>query len=181
MKKVHVSVAALLMAGSVLCSSCIGSFALFNTYEKWQCNMTDVKIVNGIVGLILQPIAGSISLFIDAVILNTIEFWSGENPLSAYEQQVQGADGRLYTVKRNAKGYSITAPDGQVTLLTHNTKNDSWSITSGSETRELMRYNEDGTVQATLSDGSTITVANNEAGLQQVRQAVLVEGYFAQR
>ena len=45
MKKTSLTVATLLLAGSVLCTSCIGSFSLFNKYEKWQCNMTKSKIV----------------------------------------------------------------------------------------------------------------------------------------
>lgn len=182
MKKLHVSVAALLMAGSLMCSSCIGSFALFNAYEKWQCNMTDVKFVNGIVGLILQPIAGSITLFIDAVILNTIEFWSGTNPMSELsEQRVQGADGRFYLVKGTRNGYKITAPDGMVSYLRHDNKTDSWSLVQNGQTRELFRYNADGTISATLQNGESITVGNNEAGLQQVREAVLRDSYFTMR
>ena len=76
MKK-NLKVAVFLLAGSLLTSSCIGSFSLFNKYEKWQCNMTGNKYVNGIVGLILQPIVGSVCLLVDSLVLNTIEFWSG--------------------------------------------------------------------------------------------------------
>ena len=93
MKKISLSAACVLLAGSFLCSSCIGSFSLFNKYEKWQCNMTSNKYVNGIVGLILQPIVGGVCLFVDAVVLNTIEFWTGSNPMAVNKvQTVQGAD-----------------------------------------------------------------------------------------
>ncbi|MBQ9651765.1 MAG: DUF3332 family protein, partial [Prevotella sp.] len=95
MKKFSLKVAVLLLSGSVLFSSCIGSFALFNKYEKWQCNMTSVKIINGIVGLILQPIVGTVCLTVDALVLNTIEFWSGHNPL-AMNTTIEGKDGNLY-------------------------------------------------------------------------------------
>ena len=90
MKKTSLTVATLLLAGSVLCTSCIGSFSLFNKYEKWQCNMTKSKIVNGIVGFILQPIVGGVCLFVDAIVLNTIEFWSGNNPVAFNPQTVKG-------------------------------------------------------------------------------------------
>lgn len=182
MKKLQISVAALILAGGLMCNSCIGSFALFNAYEKWQCNMTSIKIVNGIVGLILQPIVGGICLTVDAVILNTIEFWSGSNPMAAnFEQQIQGADGRNYLVKTTRNGYEITSPEGEVTVLRHNKKNDSWSIQQNGQTRELFRYNEDGTIQATMPDGQTITVSNDEAGLNQVSRAINADTYFAQR
>ena len=183
MKKISLKVAVVLLAGSFLCSSCIGSFNLFNKYEKWQCNMTNNKFVNGIVGLILQPIVGSICIFVDAVVLNTIEFWTGSNPVTASStQQVMGQDGRYYAVKTTKKGYEIKSPTGEITLLLYDKKNDSWSVVQNGVTQELFRFNADGTIQAQLPNGETITVTNDEAGLQQVRQAISDnDNFFAQR
>ena len=182
MKKISYKVAALLLSGTLVCSSCIGSFALFNGYEKWQCNMTNSKIVNGLVGLILQPIVGGVCLFADALVLNTIEFWSGSNPIaSTGTQSVIGSDGRNYLVKTTKKGYEIKADDGMVTYFNHDPKTDSWSMTQNGVTRELVRFNQDGTIRATLPSGTTITVSQDEAGLQQMRQAVWNESVFALR
>ena len=83
MKKVNLKVAAIMLSGTILFSSCVGSFSLFNKYAKWQTTMTDNKFVNGIVGIILLPIVGSVTFLADALVLNTIEFWSGDNPLAA--------------------------------------------------------------------------------------------------
>ena len=182
MKKISFKVAALLLSGTLVCSSCIGSFALFNGYEKWQCNMTDVKIVNGLVGLILQPIVGGVCLFVDALVLNTIEFWTGDNPLaSTGTQSVIGSDGRHYIVKATKKGYEVKSEDGVVTYFNHDSKTDSWSITQNGVTRELVRFNADGTVSATLPSGAQMTVSRDVAGVQQVRQAVWSENCFTQR
>lgn len=182
MKKISFKVAALLLSGTLMCSSCIGSFALFNGYEKWQCNMTDTKIVNGLVGLILQPIVGSVCLFVDAIVLNTIEFWSGENPLaSTGTQKVMGSDGRNYIVKATKKGYKVKSEDGVVTYFNHDSKTDSWSITQNGVTRELVRFNTDGTVSAILPSGSQMTVSRDLAGVQQVREAVWSETCVAQK
>ncbi|MBP5771173.1 MAG: DUF3332 domain-containing protein [Bacteroidaceae bacterium] len=181
MKKISFKVAALLLAGMLVCSSCIGSFALFNKYEKWQCNMTSSKFVNAIVGFILQPIVGGVCLVADAIVLNTIEFWSGNNPVSASVQEIIGRDGRLYAVKMTKNGYEVKDADGKVTVFTHDEKTDSWSVIQNGVKRDLIRFNADGTIQATLPDGGTITVAQNEAGLQQVRQAVWFGASYAQR
>lgn len=183
MKKTSLKVAVVLLAGSFLCSSCIGSFNLFNKYEKWQCNMTNSKYVNGIVGLILQPIVGGVCIFIDAVVLNTIEFWTGDNPVTASNtQQVQGKDGRYYAIKTTRKGYEIKSPTGEITKLIYDKKNDSWSVVQNGVTQELFRFNADGTIQAQLPSGETITVTNDEAGLRQVRQTISGNGnFFAQR
>ena len=182
MKKSSLNMAAVLLSGTLLCSSCIGSFSLFNKYEKWQCNMTNVKIVNGIVGLVLQPIVGGVCLMVDALVLNTIEFWSGNNPLRAgITEQVQGQDGRYYAVTTMKNGYRIVSPDGEVTLLVHNDSNDSWSIQQNGITKEIIQFNADGTIRANLPGGQSITVGNDEAGLQQVQEAVLNAFDVAQR
>lgn len=181
MKKNSFKVAAVLLSGTLLCSSCIGSFGLFNKYEKWQCSMTSNKYVNGIVGLVLQPIVGGVCLFVDALVLNTIEFWSGNNPVTSSTQTVVGQDGRYYAVKTTKTGYEVKAPDGTVTLFIHNAQTDSWSMSQNGVTKEIFRFNADGTIQATLQSGKTITVGNNEAGLLQVRQAVESDDCYAMR
>lgn len=182
MKKISLSAACVLLAGSFLCSSCIGSFSLFNKYEKWQCNMTSNKYVNGIVGFILQPIVGGICLFVDSVVLNTIEFWTGSNPMAAGQvKTVMGQDGRYYAIKTLKNGYEVKSPIGEKTLFIHNDQNDSWSMTQNGITKEIIRFNADGTIQATLQNGEKLTVSNDEAGLMQVREAVYNENCYALR
>ena len=182
MKKMSLKAAVVLLAGSFLCSSCIGSFSLFNKYEKWQCNMTSNKYVNGIVGLILQPIVGGICLTVDAVVLNTIEFWTGSNPLAANQvKTVMGQDGRYYAIKTLKNGYEVKSPTGEKTLFIHNANNDSWSMTQNGVTKEIIRFNADGTIQATLQNGEKLNVSNDEAGVMQVREAVYNENCYAMR
>ena len=182
MKKISLSAACVLLAGSFLCSSCIGSFSLFNKYEKWQCNMTSNKYVNGIVGLILQPIVGGVCLFVDAVVLNTIEFWTGSNPMAVNNvQTVKGQDGRYYAVKTLKNGYEVKAPNGEITLFIHDSKTESWSISQNGVTKEIIRFNADGTIQASLQNGEKLTVSNDQAGMQKVREAVYNDNCFALR
>ena len=182
MKKISLSAACVLLAGSFLCSSCIGSFSLFNGYEKWQCNMTNNKYVNGIVGLILQPIVGSICLTVDALVLNTIEFWTGSNPMAVNKvQTVKGQDGRYYAVKTLKNGYEVKAPNGEITLFIHDAKTETWSISQNGVTKEIIRFNADGTIQASLQNGEKLTVTNDQAGMQKVREAVYNDNCFALR
>jgi hypothetical protein len=184
MKKFNIGVAVALLAGSVMCSSCIGSYRLFNKYEKWQCNMTNNKYVNGIVGLLIEWIVAPVCLLVDTVVLNTIEFWSGTNPMSAgTTTTVKGQDGRLYTVKVLKEGYEVKAPTGEVTLFTHDAQNDSWSMKQDGKVIDIFRFNEDGTIEAYLQNGQTLTVSPDEAGLMQVQEAVadMNANYFAMR
>ena len=182
MKKLNLKVVACLMMGTLLYSSCIGSFSLFNSYAKWQCNMTGNKFINAIVGFILMPIVGSVCLFVDSVVLNTIEFWTGSNPMAAGQvKTVMGQDGRYYAIKTLKNGYEVKDANGEKTLFIHDAKTDSWSMTQNGVTKELIRFNANGTIQATLQNGETLTVSNDEAGLMQVREAVYNENCYALR
>ena len=182
MKKLNLKVAVILLAGSFLCSSCIGSFSLFNKYAKWQREMTNNKFVNAIVGFFLMPIVGSVTMLVDWLVLNTIEFWSGTNPMHASigkTKQMMGSDGRYYAVTTTKNGYEVKAPNGEVSYFTHNKKNDSWSLTQNGQTRELFRFNQDGTITTQLKDGKQLTVSPDEAGLYQVRMAMGDGNFFA--
>lgn len=181
MKRFNLKVAAFLLMGSVVYSSCIGSFSLFNKYAKWQCNMTGNKYVNGIVGFFLMPIVGTLTVFIDMIILNTIEFWSGSNPVQANigtTRQVMGSDGRCYAVTTQADGYEIKAPNGEVTLLKHDAQRDAWSVVRNGESQELFRYNQDGTITASVN-GKDMTFTTDENGLYQARMAAGNGLFFA--
>ena len=164
---------ATLIAGGVLFSSCIGSFSLFNQYAEWQRTMTSNKYVNAIVGFFLMPFAGSVTLFIDSVVLNTIEFWTGENPIAANTQQVMGQDGKLYTVKSYKNGYKIISPTGEITKLTYDKKNDSWWISQNGITKELFRFNEDGKSIKVNVNGTEKDFSLNDQGVNEAREAAM--------
>ena len=111
-------------------SSCIGSFTLFNKFAKWETQMTSNKYVNAIVGFIITPFVGSVCLLGDALLFNTIEFWSGSNPIAdiGKTRTIMGQDGRYYAVTTLKDGYEIKAPTGEVTNLKYNKKNNSWTM-----------------------------------------------------
>lgn len=184
MKKLNFKVVACLMMGSLLCSSCIGSFSLFNSYAKWQCHMTSNKFVNAIVGFILMPFVGGVCLFVDAVVLNTIEFWTGDNPMHASigtTRQVLGSDGRYYAVTTLKDGYEIKAPTGELSYFRYDRQQNVWSLTQNGKTTELFRFNQDGTITTLADKDMQMTVTPDEAGLYQVRTAAGGGYFFAMR
>lgn len=171
-----------LLAGSMMCSSCIGSFSLFNKYAAWQRTMTDNKFINAIVGFFLMPIVGGVTLFVDSVILNTVEFWSGENPVAANigkTQHILGSDGLLYAVKTLKDGYRITAPNGQVVLLTYDKANDSWSVSQNGETQEIFRFNADGKSIQVNVNGESRDFTLDERGVSEAQMMAFGDRYFA--
>ena len=70
------------LASSVLFSSCIGSFGLTNKLLDWNRNI-DSKFVNELVFIAfwIVPVY-EISALADVLVLNSIEFWSGNNPVA---------------------------------------------------------------------------------------------------
>ena len=184
MKKIQLRVVVALLIGSCLFSSCIGSFSLFNKYAAWQKDMTDNKYINAIVGFFLMPIVGSITLFVDSVVLNTIEFWTGDNPVASNvgkTQNITGKDGLLYAVKTLKNGYEITAPNGEVTLFTYNKKNDSWYIHQKGVTQELFQLNEDGKSIKMNINGASRDFSLNEQGVYEARMAATQGWSLARR
>ena len=184
MKKVSLKVIVCLLAGSFMFSSCIGSFSLFNQYQAWQKDMTDNKFINAIVGFVLMPIVRPVTLFIDAVVLNTIEFWSGENPLAdniGKTQKVMGEDGNLYAVKTLRDGYKITSPTGEVSYLKYDKNNDSWTLSQNGVQKELFRFNEDGKSIKVNANGENRDFTLNEQGVAEAEMAANDGWFLAQR
>lgn len=185
MKKITLKVTVCLLIGSLTMNSCIGSFALFNKYAAWQKDMTNSKFVNAIVGFFLMPVVGGITLTVDWLILNTIEFWSGDNPVASRigtTEQVLGQDGRYYAVTTLKNGYEIKAPDGQLTLLTYDKQQRAWLISQNGATQELFRFNADGqSIRVANVNGESQDFTLNEQGVYEARMASGHGQFFALR
>ena len=162
----------------------VGSWSLFNKYANWQTHMSDNKYVNAIVGFVLGIVCYPLSATIDALVLNTIEFWSGENPVASNigkTQNVMGQDGRFYAVKTLKNGYEITSPNGDITLFTYNKKDNCWSMSQNGLTKEIFRFNEDGKSIKVNMKGEERSFTLNEQGVIDAEFASPAGSYFAAR
>ena len=182
MKARHLSVAAILLAATVLTSSCVGSFSLFNKLAQWNKGATKCKFLNEIIFIVITP-AYAVCSIADALVLNSIEFWTGDNPVASNigkTTNVLGEDGNFYAVKPLKNGYEITAPNGEVTTFIYNKKHDSWSQVQNGKTTEIFRFNEDGTIQVNLGD-KKMNVTVDEIGLNEVAAATGHSYFYAAR
>ncbi len=77
MKKLIATTA--LMLGA---SGCLGPNNLYNGLNNWNANVTDQDWADELIflGLHIIPVYG-ITLFADILVINTIDYWSGENPV----------------------------------------------------------------------------------------------------
>jgi hypothetical protein len=71
---------------------CYGSFNLVRKVHKWNGTFGD-KFVNEIGFLVLNivPVYG-VAAFVDAIVLNSIEFWTGKNPSSSSNDTIVPLD-----------------------------------------------------------------------------------------
>jgi len=65
-------------------TSCLGPNNAYNSIRNWNANLSDTDVVNEIVflGFLVVPVYG-VALLGDYVIFNTIQYWGGDNPISA--------------------------------------------------------------------------------------------------
>lgn len=85
-------------------TSCYGPFNLTKKLHKWNGSLGD-KIVNELVffGMLVVPVYEA-TLFLDGVIFNSIEFWTGNNPIDMAEGE---SDTKI--VHSGNNDYEITA------------------------------------------------------------------------
>lgn len=173
MKKFKVSAICAVLCGSLMFSSCIGSFALFNKVKDWNESVTDSKFVNEVIylAMCIVPIY-EICFFIDNVLLNSIEFWTGNNPVAnaGDVKQVKGQNGD-YLVQTNEDGYTITNEAGEEMTLKFDAESQSWNVMNGEESIELFSLNSDGTVNMNMQNGTYMQVTLDHAGMMAARQA----------
>lgn len=172
MKKSKTSLVVALLSGCILFSSCIGSFKLWSGLKEWNQGIGN-KFVNELVFIALNIVpVYSVAYFADVVVLNTIEFWTGSNPVASNEiKEVKGEHGN-YLVASNENGYTITnKEDNQSLDLVYNKENKSWNAVTESESFELVKMNEDGTATINMQNGTSMTVVPDSEGIASVRAA----------
>lgn len=72
-----------LLIASILLTGCTGPFALTKELHNWQTGFDD-KWVNEVAFLGCIPVYG-LSTLADSLILNSVEFWTGDNPMDSVE------------------------------------------------------------------------------------------------
>ena len=67
----------------ILATGCTGPFALTKKVHNWQTSAEDKWIAEAkFLGCVILPVYG-IATLADAVVFNSVEFWTGENPMDA--------------------------------------------------------------------------------------------------
>ncbi len=178
MRKKHLILATVVaLSASMMMQSCIGSFALFNKVKNWNDHVGD-KFVNEIVFVAMWVLPVYELCFVaDLFILNSIEFWSGENPALASEVKVVDGKDAKYLVARNEGGYTITnMTTKQVTRFNFNAEDNSWSLENNGQEVKLFTFVDDTHVDVITRDGSYTRVELSQPGVLAYQELVGIGG-----
>ncbi|MCD8262916.1 MAG: DUF3332 domain-containing protein [Tannerellaceae bacterium] len=182
-KKSFTLLVATTVAGGVLFSSCIGSFGLTSKLLHWN-KQIDSKFVNELVFIAFWIIpVYEIAAVADLLVLNSIEFWSGDNPVAdiAPVKTIETESG-VYTVETHSNGYHIEKEgEAQPVDLVFDPSDKTWSVEADGETTRLLQFKSNDEVVMFLPDGNQMNVELNEAGILAFRQVANGYTFYAAR
>ena len=163
---------ALLLTATLLLSSCIGSFRLTNNIKEWNEGVGD-KFVNEVVFIALHIVpVYQIAIFIDSVVLNSVEFWTGESLVAEPGETkiVKNAQGVDVQVTALENGYTIS--DGKTAVnLVFDENEQVWSAQYGGQTVELVKLNADNTAQLYVG-GTAVDITLDAEGVNKAQMFV---------
>lgn len=95
-RSLRATITVIVLVFSLIGTGCLGRFAAFNKLSEWNQKVTDNKFINEVIflGLNIIPVYG-IALLADAIVINSIEFWTGNNPMLTqvdHQKVVQSGD-----------------------------------------------------------------------------------------
>ncbi len=182
-KKSFTVLLAATLAGSTLFTSCIGSFGLTNKLLTWNRSI-DSKFVNELVFIAfwIVPVY-EISALADLLVINSLEFWSGSNPVAdaGSVKTIEGKDG-IYTVETKTDGYHIQKEgEAEGVDLVFNEEEQSWNVEANGESHKLLKFEEEDEVVMYLPDGKEMNVELSQAGVLAFQQVANGYAYYAAR
>lgn len=180
MKKRYLTIG---IVSAVLCSmtltSCIGSFRLTNSVLKWNKRVGN-KFLNELVffAFWVLPVYEVTSLA-DLLVLNSIEFWSGRNPLTSSTKVIDTDHGR-YSIVCDGKGYMVTHQgSGQSYRLDFIEESQTWELNYKGETYPLMTFIDENTVKMCTPKGDMRLVDLTESGVLAYENEVRAQTFYS--
>ena len=142
--------ASLLFTASIFQSGCFGQFELTKKVWEWNDDISDSRIVKTLVFWVLNiiPVYG-IASFVDVLILNVIEFWSGSNPMSMKEGDIEiqyvtfkGNDYKMTATKNKLSVEPLNGENkGNLTSLIYTEESSLWSIETAENHLDIAKIN----------------------------------------
>jgi len=166
-KKRIISTLLVIAMGMPLLNGCIGNFVLTRKLLNFNQRLSN-KWVNEIVflAMVIIPVYG-VCILIDGIILNSIEFWTGLNPLAMEEGQKETkiiASGDItYQVDVTKNHYhfvQLEGPNkGEAADLFYNPDTKTWVLGNGRINKRVLQVVDEKNVRLFTKSGDSITVS----------------------
>ena len=172
MKRITAAVLAMVIA-MVSLQGCYGKMALTRKVYRVNGEVSD-KFLRSLVTwvFIIVPVYG-ISALVDFVVFNTIEFWSGRNPVALGEKNFQYSEnGDTYKVNARKSGDTVTYTFNHFRGDTHlDTLSIDWDVKSGNSVGTLRESGDVTRYEAVRANGG-VQVTSFGQGVNPARGAV---------
>ena len=157
----------LLLATSLLTpvlQGCYGQFALTRKLYQWNGSVGD-KWVNAIIFMVMNIIpVYSLTVLADGLVINTIEFWSGKNPITMAsgerDSRLVSVAGRDYVITATRNRLDIVPAQGglEVRSVTYVPEERAWYLEEHGQRSKIAEQDE-AALTLLLPDGRRETVA----------------------
>ncbi len=162
-KPVVYAMVAIMMMVSMF--GCYGNMALTKKVWQWNGSFGDKLTVNVVFWVLNFLPVYQATLFIDVFVLNTIEFWTGSNPLAMVDGQqdiriVQTEDKtyEVITTKNKISISEIEGPDAGKTIdLQYDTATSSWFLNDGQNSHKIATV-DGNTLNLIYPDGQNLAI-----------------------
>jgi ABC-type uncharacterized transport system YnjBCD substrate-binding protein len=173
MKK-HFKLSALLLSATIVLTSCIGSFRLTNNIKDWNESVSS-KWVNEVIFIALHIVpVYEIAMFVDGVVLNSIEFWTGSNLVvePGETKIVQNSQGETIEITALENGYNLSNGETSMNLV-FNAEQQIWSAVYDGQTTDLVKIIDSENAQLFLADGQVMDITLDAEGVNMANQLMM--------
>ena len=159
------AIAGLVLLSSLTYQSCIGSFSLTNKVLTWN-NQVSNKFVNELVffAFWVLPVY-EVTAAADLLVINSIEFWSGNNPLEANNRVIDTEQGK-YLIAADKNGYEITSPNGDILKFEFDIDAQMWSFSKNNSYKtDFLKFEDELHVKILNQNGEFVDVELTQQGI----------------
>ena len=165
-KKKMIMALAVILCASFTFQSCIGSFSLTNKVLTWNHQVSN-KFVNELVffAFWVLPVY-EVTAAADLLVINSIEFWSGNKPLEANNKIIETEEGN-YRILASETGYNVLTPEGREMNFIFDKETQTWSFCwDGKEQTPFMKFKDDCHIQMLDRSGDFVDVEISQKGVE---------------
>jgi len=149
----------------ILLTSCYGNFSLTRKVYQFNGSVGDDIAQTAVFWAFCIIPVYSVSAFLDAVVFNTIEYWTGSNPIAMkageYETRLVKSEKGTFQITATQNRFDIVKIDGdnagEEISLVFNTDDNSWSMEKENDVITFAKFSED-TLDLIYPDGAVETI-----------------------